>query len=210
MSCALEFLSIDLNAVKDFFASGNPEIREEIIAKGKEIYEGDEDDEEIQESRFVWGEIVRSLSGGNLGKYLAAQEPLGTINNANDIVSKIKALTIRSVIRKSGQSIAGVFHSNGSGEIFRNEPFVYLNQSGFLGRINSSLILERPLFNQIHLAFPGWGGLTRSELASIPMDGLIAARPDSGDTDVDSWVYEILNLIEDVKLRELDLVTIYE
>jgi hypothetical protein len=42
------------------------------------------------------------------------------------------------------------------------------------------------------------------------MDDLIDALADSGDSDVNAWVNEILNLTEEAKLRGLDLVTLYE
>lgn len=210
MSCGLEFLSIDLSLVQNFFASGDSAIYQTLIAQGREIFNGDEDDEETQEERFVWEEIIRSLSGGKLGKYLAGQKPLGTIGKENDSISEMKALAVRSVVRYFGQSIAAVFHSTNSGELFCSEPFEYLNQSGFIGRTDSFLLLQRPLFNQIHFASPSWGGLTRVELLGIPIDNLAVASPDSGDTDVDSWVCGILNLVEEAKLQELDLVTIYE
>lgn len=210
MSCMLEFISIKLDDIKDLFASGNDAIRDDIIAEGNKIYNKDPNDEETQEARFLWGEIAHSLCGGKLGEYLSKQIPLGTINDKNDLISEMKALSITTAIRLIGHSIAGVSHSNRAGDIFRTEPFTYLNQSGFLGNINSFLILNRPLFNQIHLSFPGCGGLTKSELASIQMDKLSLARPSSGDTDVDAWVCGILNLIEEVKLHDLDLVTIYE
>ena len=93
--------------------------------------------------------------------------------------------------------------------MFRREPFDYLNRSGFLGGINSFLLLQRPFFNQTALSIPSWGGLTRAELAAISMDDLIAAVPASGDSDVNSWTSGILNLLEEAKLHELDLVTIY-
>jgi len=210
MSYALEFLTIELDSLQNFFESGDSAIRQSVIAQGTEIYGGREDDVEMQEARFVWEEIVNSLSGGKLGKYLAAQKPLGIVGDDNDMVSDMKALAIASIVRRFGESVAGVQHSNSSGEIFRDEPFTYLKQAGFIDRIDPFHLLQRPLFNQISFSFPLWGGLTRAELASIPMDKLSAARPDSGDTDVDIWVAGILDLVEEVKLRELDLVTLYE
>ncbi len=209
MSYGLDFLSVELDLLRDFFASGDEAVRTAVIEKGKEIYEG-EDNEEMQEARFVWEEIVNSLSGGNLGKYLAEQKPFGNSGNENDRVSRMKALAIASIIRQYGQDIAGVFHSSSSGEIFRNETFTYLRQSGFLGMIDPFILLERPLFNQTPHSFPGWGGLTRTELASIPAENLTSARPDSGDTDVDMWMTGILNLVEESKLGGLDLITLYE
>ncbi|HSK73768.1 MAG TPA: hypothetical protein VK892_18870 [Pyrinomonadaceae bacterium] len=208
MSYGLEFLSVKLDSVKDFFASGNPAIVPAIIAEGKRIYDGE--DEEAQENRFVWEEIVNSLSGGNLGKYLAGQKPLGTVNDENFRVSQMKSLAIAVIIRKYSDSIAGVFHSSGSGEIFRTEPFEYIKEARFLGGVDPFLLLERPFFNYLPHSFPSWGGLTRAELDSIPLDELTSARPDSGDTDVDIWVGGLLDLIEESKLRELDLITLYE
>lgn len=211
MSYTLEFLSIELEEARKFFASGDAAVRDAIIEEGKEIYRSDDEtDEETQEARIVWKEIVLSLSGGNFGKYLAAQPALGINGDHNNEVSEMKSIVMASVVRRYGKSIAGIFHSSASGEIFRVEPFEYLKHSGFFGRIDPFHLLDRPLFNQIPESFPGWGGLTRGELADISMDDLTAARSDSGDSDVDVWANQILDLIEEVKLRGLDLVTIYE
>lgn len=210
MSYGLEFLTIELDSLRNFFASGDDAVCQTVIEKGAEIYEGGEDDEEMQEARFVWEEIVNSLSGGNLGKYLAEQKSFGNSGSEGDRVSQMKSLAIASIVRQYGQAIAGVFHSSSSGELFRNETFTYLRQSGFLGIIDPFLLLERPLFNQIPHSFPGWGGLTRAELENISIDKLTSASANSDDTDVDSWANGILSLIEESKLRELDLVTLYE
>lgn len=210
MSIVLEFIGINLDTVKSFFDAGDSSILTSVIAEGKEIYDGDDNDEETQEERFVWEEIANSLSGGKLGKYLSTQKSFGIMTDKNDPVSEMKTLAITSVVRNIGKSIGGVYHANNSGDAFRSEPFAYLNQSGFLGRIDSYILLQRPFFNLIHDGIPGIGGLTRTELESIQMDKLMIAKPASGDTDVDSWVSGILDLIEEVKLRELDLVTIYE
>ena len=210
MSYGIDFLSIELDALRNFFASGDSAVRQRVIEKGKEIYPGDEEDEEVQEARFVWEEIVRSLGGRKLGKYLAEQKPLGTTGDGNDTASQMKALAIACVVREFGENIAGVYHSTDSGEAFCTGPFEYLKQSGFIGRTDPYHILQRPLFNQISSTFPGWGGLTRTELAGISMDTLTSAIPDSDDSDVDAWVGGILDLIEEVKLRDLDLVTLYE
>jgi hypothetical protein len=212
MSYTLEFLSIELEEVRKFFASGDAAVRDAIIEEGKEIYRSDDADmdEEVQEARIVWKEIVLSLSGGDFGKYLAEQPVLGITGDHNHQVSEMKSIVMASVIRRYGENIAGVFHSSGSGETFRSEPFEYLKQTGLFGRTDPLFLLERPLFNQIPDSFPGWGGLTRGELAEISMDDLTVAQADSGDSDVNIWVSEILNLTEEVKLRGLDLVTIYE
>lgn len=212
MSYTLEFISIDLEEVRKFFVSGDAAVRDAIIEKGKEIYRSDDADmdEEVEEARIIWKEIAVSLSGGNFGKYLAEQPALGTTGDDNNQISEMKSIVMASVLRHYGKSIAGVFHSSGSGEIFRSEPFEYLKQSGFLGRVDPFFLLERPLFNQIPDSFPGWGGLTRGELDGISMDDLTTAQADSDDSDVNVWVNEILNLTEEVKLRGLDLVTIYE
>jgi len=122
----------------------------------------------------------------------------------------MKALAIACVIREIGANIAGVFHTSTSGDDFRGEPFEYLKQSGFLGGIDPFFVLQRPLFNQVSPTFPNWGGLTRAELEGIPLDKLSNAIPNSGDSDVDGWVGGILSLVEEVKLSELDLITIYE
>lgn len=210
MSSVLEFIGINLDTVKSYFETGDSQILTSVIAEGKEIYDGDDEDEETQEERLVWEEIVNSISGGKLGKYLSTQKSFGILSDRNDPVSEMKALAITSVIRNIGESIGGVIHSINSGDIFCSEPFAYLNQSGFVGKIDSYLLLRRPFFNLIHDGNPSIGGLTRIELDSIQMDELMIAKPASDDTDVDSWVGGILDLIEEVKLRELDLVTIYE
>lgn len=211
MSYTLEFLSIELEEVRKFFASGDAAVRDAIIEQAREIYPDDEDNaEEVEEARIVWREIVLSLAGGNFGKYLAAQPALGTVGDHNHRVSDMKSIVAASVLRRYGKSIAGVFHSSAAGEIFRSEPFEYLRQTGFLGRIDPFFLLERPLFNQIPDSFPAWGGLTSGELDGISMDDLTDALADSGDSDVNAWVNEILNLTEEAKLRGLDLVTLYE
>jgi hypothetical protein len=209
MSRGLEFFNIELDSLRKLFASGDEAICRTVIAKGKEIYEG-EDNEEMQEARFVWEEIINSLNGGKLGKYISSQNNFEAKGDHNDVISEMKSLAFACIIREIGSSIAGVFHSTGSGDIFRNEPFVYLNQSGFLGKTNSFLLLERPLFNQTPFYSPTWGGLTRTELAGISSETLDSARPSSGDSDIDVWVSGILNLIEETKISGLDLVTIYE
>lgn len=210
MSYGLEFLTVKLDSLRNFFASGDDAVCQAVIEKGAEIYEGDENDEEMKEARFVWEEIINSLSGGNLGKYLAEQKSFGASASGGDRVSQMKSLAIASIIRQHGQAVAGVFHSSSSGELFRNETFIYLKQQGFLGGIDPFFLLERPLFNQIPHSFPCWGGLTHAELKSISADKLSSAGADSGDTDVDSWTNSILSLTEECKSRELDLITLYE
>lgn len=210
MSYSLEFLTVEFDSLQKFFAEGDSVVRQAVIELGDEIYAGAEDNEEMKEARFVWSEIVTSMSGGNLGQYLAAQKYYETFNDRNDRMSHVKSLAFAAIARHFCEAIAGIHHSSSGGEIFRTEPFEYLKQSGFLGRIDPFLLIERPLFNQIPDSFPGWGGLSRDELASISTDDLNNAQADSGDSEVDIWVNGILNLTEEAKLRGLDLITIYE
>jgi hypothetical protein len=209
MSCKLEFISVDLETIKDFFANGDAGASKTLIAKGAEIYDGDDEDEETQEDRLVWREIIQSLNGGSLGKYLAGQKPFGETSERNDLISEMKARALACILRHFGKSIAGVFHSINAGETFCTDPFEYINQSGFLNRTDSFLVLERPFFNQLSVSLPGFGGLTRTELAGISLDNMNAVI-DSDDSDVDAWVDGILTLVEEAKRHELDLVTIYE
>jgi len=209
MARALEFLSIDLELVQKFFADGDSSAYQALITRGEQIYNG-EDEEETAEERLVWEEIIRSMSGGNLGKYLAAQKPLGTTSATNDPVSEMKSVALVAVARHFGESLAGVFHSTGASEIFCTEPFEYINQAGFLSRLDSFMLLERSFFNHISLSVPALGGLTRTELSGIPLNTLNSAVINSEDTDVDSWTDGILTLVEEAKTRGLDLVTIYE
>lgn len=210
MSYALEFLTVEFDSLQKFFAEGDAAIRDKVIKLGDEIYGDMAADDEREEALFVWKEVVTSLSGGNLGKYLAAQKQYSFPGDHSDQMSPTQSLAFASIARHFCQPIAGVAHSSSAGEIFRTEPFAYLKQSGFPGGIDPFLLLERPLFNQLSDSLPAWGGLTRDELAGISMDDLTKAQSDSGDSDTDIWVNQILSLTEEAKLRNCDLITLYE
>jgi hypothetical protein len=127
-----------------------------------------------------------------------------------ELISRTRALLLVELIRQLGDSLGLVTHASGSSKHFLREPFDYLDQGGLLGPLKASNLADRPLFRQSHLELPVWGGLTRSELAALPLDLISRTDPSSGDTDVDSWLRGMLNCLEAAVDWNLDLVTIYE
>lgn len=208
MVAFLEFMTLDTDGLRAFLRDGDEALERGLLAQF-----ADADpalDEESRERRLVASEIIRSLCGGPLGRDLA-QRPLFPPPGREGLpVTAVKAAILAAVFSRFGEVFASVQHSHRAGAVFREEAFDHLRELGILGDLDPRILLVRPLFDHYSPLLPSWGGMTADELQRLDRERLFAARADSGDSDVDSWVNALLNGIEEALLRGRDVLTLYE
>jgi hypothetical protein len=206
MSSGLEFFSIDLDDVVLFLRDGDAAVLQGLLDAGADPMGPRES---ADENLTVWNDLARSLSGGKQGEYLSRWPPFES-DGPREYVSRIRALLMEELIRQCGDSLGLVSHAAGSSAQFLREPFEYLDASGLLGPNKAVYLTDRPLFRQWYPSSPSWGGLTRQEIAQLQLAKIALADPDSGDTDVNSWVRDVMSALEYAAEWERDLVTLYD
>jgi hypothetical protein len=75
--------------------------------------------------------------------------------------------------------------------------------------VDLELLLQRPLFGLLLPAYPSWGGLKKSELASLLKGREPTDAFESGDPDFEDWFYLLEAALREAGALDTDLVTLY-
>lgn len=205
MSYMLEMYSLDWNALGAVFGSGNKQLVKQVDEQfGEQFFRASP---AAEHERAVWRGTLDALIAGRRGHALAARGPVAT--GAPEQVTDSTALAMAGIIRVSGGRVGEMEHSSSSGDFFRDEFLAAEAPAILRTQVNLGLLLSRPLFGIEHELSPSWGGLTKAEVAAVLGRFSAENSPEADDSDVEGWLYDLIDSLEAVRQNGTDLVTLY-
>jgi len=113
------------------------------------------------------------------------------------------------IIRTVGDRVGEMEHVTRSGEFFRDDFLGKEAPAVLRTSVSLGLLVSRPLFGLTHELYPSWGGLTKAEIAAVLGPFSSENLPETGDSDIDGWLYELVDCLEAVRQSGSDLVSLY-
>jgi len=204
MGYSIELYNLDCKDLGRTFASGDAALLQEVrTGQGAVLHFQDDPD-----FRAEWDARLQDLLIGNSGKVLAAHGCDPKQESAPE-VSDAMALAFVAVVRVKGEFIGELRHSSMTGRSFREE-FLAKDAPEALGTsVDLFNLMSRPLFGIQHEDYPSWGGLTIEEIREITRNIDMEDPPTTGDSDEDSWLYELCDALCYAREAGKDIVSLY-
>ncbi len=205
MSYMLEMYSLDWKALGEVFGSGNKILVGQIDKQfGEQFFRGSPT---AEHDRAVWRGALDALIGGRRGQELVASGPQGP--GVPEQVTDSTALALAGIIRTVGDRVGEMEHSTSSGDFFRDEFLAREAPAILRTTINLGLLVSRPLFGLEHDLYPSWGGLTKMEIPAVVGSFSTEKPPEANDSDIEGWLYDLIDSLDAVRQNGADLVTLY-
>ena len=202
MGYSLECYALGHGTLRAMIGSGRTEVVRQVI--------------EAQDRLFVnnpgegWRAALRDLVAGARGRVLAQSWAASEHRQASPPVaaSDSEAMAMTALIRFLGQSAGQLVCNSRAGQKFRAMFQPNFHPPQFVMPELAPLLLSRPLAGLVRDDYPTWGGWTLPELTTA-MGGHSEPADAPPDEDQQTWLYELNDILVDIRDWDSDLVTLY-
>lgn len=199
MGYSLECHVLDHASLKASLGSGDSKLLRRILEAELEIFDAN--------PGVPWRAAMRELIMGERGRQLR-QRPVTDDPRPAEILDSSEAMAMVALIRAQGNRIGELVHNSRAGEKFRAVFAPGFTPTPFRHTEQLAKLLHRPICGTAGPIYPDWGGLALAELREM-VQHKVAGTDWPADPDQHSWLYTLLDIVNDAVEQRRDLVTLY-
>ena len=199
MGYQLECYGIDAAPLQALIGSGRTEVVRQVVANEVKLF--------VTNPGEPWRQALQDLIAGDRGRALASARAADP-NAPPSPATPAEAAAMTALIRHFGDRAGVLIHNSRAGEKFRAMFDPGFEPPQFVETSLAPRLLGRPLAGLSSTNYPCWGGLTQAEVARM-LGG--HSEPAEAPVDIDQrqWLWELNEVLVDVRDWKTDLVTLY-
>ena len=202
MGYSLECYALDHGTLRSLVGSGRREIVQQVLDAQGRLFGSNPG----EGWRTALHELVVGARGRALAQSWAAHEHRAAPPPVE--ATDAEAMAMTALVRFLGHRAGELICNSRAGDKFRAMFQPDFEPPQFVMPELVPLLLKRPLAGLVRDDYPAWGGWTLPELTAA-MGGHSEPADAPPDEDQETWLYELNDILVDVRSCDTDLVTLY-